>query len=204
MYNNSVIYSSQKNTTKILPPLYPRQKKVLNFIEKYIEENGRTPTLSEIRDYLGVKSLSTVHWHLIQLERKGYIKRDRESKGIDLVITVGRFAGAVINIPLIGYITAGYPIDAIEHGEEVIPVPEQLIGKRNPDQLFCLSVRGESMIDSYVLDGDMVICEKIAGPPNNGDLVVALLDDGTATLKKIYFKKKYESFNNNLKIKNFF
>lgn len=189
--HNSKLTSISNGILETKPPLYPRQKMVLDYIERYIAHHGRTPTLTEIKNYMRVKTLSTVHWHLIQLEKKGYIKRDRESKGIDLILTGGQFSGAVINVPLVGYITAGKPIDAIEQEHETIPIPEQLVGRKAPKELFCLTVRGDSMIDAYVLDGDTIICEKTNGYANNGDMVVALLPDGTATLKKFYLKKKY-------------
>jgi repressor LexA len=172
------------------PPLYPQQKKVLSFIERYLDRNNRAPTLTDIREFLGVKTLSTIHWHLIQLEKKGYIKRDRESKGIDLILAAGPFAGAILSIPLVGIITAGQPIDAIERGREPIPVPEYLTGKKNPNDLFCLKVRGNSMIDAYVCDGDTVVCQKTS-TANNGDMIVALLKDNTATLKHFYKKKRH-------------
>lgn len=181
-----------EGSTDVRPPLYPRQKKVLTFVEDYIESHDRSPTLTEIRNHLGVKTLSTVHWHLIQLEKKGYINRDKESKGIDLILAAGPFAGAIISIPLIGVVTAGEPIDAFEdNDQEPIPVPEHLTGKKRPKDLFCLKVRGDSMIDAYVLDGDIVVCQNTNGIANNGDMVVALLEDNTATLKKFYRKRKF-------------
>ena len=174
------------------PPLYPRQKKVLNFIDSFIEKNGSSPTLTAIRDHLRVKTLSTVHWHLIQLEKKGYIYRDKESKGIDLILDTGKFAGAVISVKLIGLVTAGQPIDAFETKQDPIAVPEHLLGKKNHKDLFCLKVRGDSMIDAYVCDGDTIVCVETNGFANNGDMVVALLpQDNTATLKKYYKKKTH-------------
>lgn len=173
------------------PPLYPRQKRVLSFIETYLEANNSSPTLTEIKKFMNVKTLSTVHWHLIQLEKKGYIRRDRESKGIDLVLSAGPFAGAILSIPLVGVVTAGQPIDAFEDKQDPVPVPKKFIGRKDPKNLFCLKVRGDSMIDAYVLDGDMIVCEK-ALKAFNGEMVVArLIDDNVATLKK-FFQMKAE------------
>lgn len=181
--------TSQLEQAESRPPLYPRQKRVLSYIETYIEANDRSPTLTEIRDFMKVKTLSTVHWHLIQLEKKGYIERDRESKGINLILSSGPFAGMVLNIPLIGVVTAGRPIDAFEDKQDPIPVPKQFLGRKDAKNLFCLKVRGDSMIDAYVLDGDLIICEK-SNKAYNGEMVVArLIDDNVATLKKFFQMK---------------
>lgn len=170
------------------PVLYPQQKKVLKFIEEYIASNGYAPTLTEIKDHLGVKALSTVHEHLIKLEDKGFLERDDGHRNIRLKIKRGEYAGTLINVPMVGVITAGEPIDAIEEPEkEGVPLPEYLVGNK---QVYCLKVRGDSMIESLVSDGDIVVCEKVDFV-NNGDMVVALLDDNTATLKKFYKEKNY-------------
>lgn len=171
------------------PPLYNRQKEVFNFIERFIEQNGYSPTLTQIRDAMEVKALSTVHWHLAQLEDKGYIKRDPESKGIDLIIDTGKYVGNIINVPLIGEIAAGEPILAYQQNDMDVPIPQNLVGNK---RVFCLKVRGDSMIESLIADGDIVVIEQV-DYANNGDTVVALLDDGSeervATLKK-YYKEK--------------
>jgi len=170
------------------PVLYPKQRKILDFIEDYISEKGYAPTLTQIRNFMGVKALSTVHEHLIKLEEKGFLQRDDNNRGIKLRLTQGRFAGKLINVPLVGTITAGEPIDAFEEPERVqVPLPQELVGDR---RVYCLKVRGDSMIESLVGDGDIVICEKVDFA-NEGDMVVALLDDNTATLKRFYREKNY-------------
>lgn len=184
-----VLPASPLEESESRPPLYPRQKRVLDFIENYLSSNDRSPTLTEIKRFMRVKTLSTVHWHLIQLEKKGYIRRDRESKGINLMLAAGPFAGAIISIPLIGVVTAGRPIDAFEDKQDPVPVPKQFVGRKDTKDLFCLKVRGDSMIDAYVLDGDLIVCQKTPRA-YNGEMVVArLIDDNVATLKKFFQMK---------------
>jgi repressor LexA len=167
--------------------LYPRQKEVLAFIEQYIAENGYAPTLTMIQEHLGVNSLSTVHEHLIKLEDRGFLKRSDRGRKIELMLTSGSFAGSVINVPLVGLITAGQPIDAIEESGEFLSLPSELVGNK---KVYCLRVRGDSMIEEFIVNGDVVIVEKI-NHANKGDTIVALLDDGSATLKRYYPGKRY-------------
>lgn len=165
------------------PVLYPKQRKVLKYIERHISEHGYAPTLTEIKDFMGVKALSTVHEHLIKLEDKGFLERTDGKRSIKLKLTKGLFSGALISVPMVGMITAGQPIDAIEEPEKIgIPLPAELVGDR---RVFCLKVRGDSMIESLISDGDIVVCEKVEFV-QDGDTIVALLDDNTATLKKFY------------------
>lgn len=163
--------------------LYPRQKQILAYIEKYIEANEHAPTLTEIKDYIGVKSLSTVHAHMKRLEQKGLIEKDRSvQRGINLILKTGQFAGEVIQVPLVGMIAAGFPIEAIEELGETLPLPAELVGNK---RVYALRVKGDSMIEYLIADGDIIVVEKV-DYANNGDVVVALLDDGSATLKEFY------------------
>jgi repressor LexA len=171
-----------------IPVLYPQQRRTLKFVEKYISDHGFSPTLTEIRDYLGVSALSTVHEHLLKLEEKGFLERDDDDKSIRLKLTRGNFAGQLINVPLVGMIAAGESIDAFEEPEPIaVPVPSDLVGNK---KLFCLKVRGDSMIESLIADGDIVICESVQYA-KDGDTVVALLEDNTATLKKFFREKSF-------------
>lgn len=166
----------------------PMQRKVLNFIEMYIEKYSKSPSLKEIRDYIGVRALSTVHHHLTQLEKKGFIAKDRDGKGIDLVLKVGKWAGNVIAVPLVGQIAAGRPIEAIESWDETVNVPSEFVhGRQN---IYALRVKGDSMIEEFINDGDIVICEK-TNRAIDGDTVVGLVDGENATLKKFYQRKDY-------------
>lgn len=163
--------------------LYPRQRQILNFINNYIAANGSAPTLTEIRDHIGVKALSTVHAHLKRLEEKGLIEKDRNAEsGINLILKAGQFAGEIIRVPLVGMIAAGSPIEAIEELGETVAIPSHLVGNK---RVYALKVKGDSMIEYLIADGDTIIVEK-TDTAKNGDVVVALLEDGGATLKEFH------------------
>ncbi len=173
-----------------MAPILPKQKqKILAFLKSYIKENGYAPTLTEIAKEFNVSSLATVHEHIQFLEERGFIKRDSSAKrGITIVDFADeeRFAESMsVLLPLAGTITAGEPIEAIEDIQERIPIPRELVGNKNA---FILKVKGDSMIESMISDGDYVIVEK-TDYAKDGDMVVALLEDGSATLKKMYRQK---------------
>lgn len=166
--------------------LYKRQKQILDFISQYIQKNGYSPTLQQIADALGVSSLATVHEHLSAMVKKKVIKKfEGAVRGIEIVdkklgeITQG------IELPILGFIAAGAPIEP--HFDPNITTnvsPGMLSGKR---RAFVLQVKGESMIEDGILDGDFVVIEE-QEDAKNGDIVVALLENGLATLKR-YFKE---------------
>lgn len=167
--------------------LYKKQKQILDFLKQYIQKNGSSPTLSEIAEAMDVKSLATVHEHLGALEKKGMIKRFQGSvRGIQVLEEkIGEMLEG-IELPLVGYIAAGKPIEAIQDNQETIKVsPTLLTGKRRS---FVLQVKGESMIEDGILDGDYVVIEQ-QETANNGDIVVALIENELATLKR-FFKEK--------------
>jgi len=166
----------------------PQQKRILDFLENYISENNVAPTLLEVKDHIGVRSLGTVYEHLDKLEEKGLIQRDKNApRGIRYLINVGRFIGEMIQIPMVGTIQAGYPIDFDFDSDETIELPANLIKGKD---VFALEVKGDSMVDAYVVEGDIVICEKTS-VVRNGDLVAAMVDQREATLKR-FFKKGSE------------
>ena len=168
--------------------ILPKQKqKILTYLKEYIKDNGYAPTLSEIAKEFDVSSLATVHEHLQFLEENGFIIRDKDQRrGITIPELEKESAmEASILLPLVGTITAGAPIEAIENRELEIPVPKELVRNKNA---YILKVKGDSMIESLIADGDFVICEKTEYA-KDGDTVVAMLEDGTATLKK-FFKTK--------------
>lgn len=168
--------------------ILPKQKqKILAFLKKYIAEHGFAPTLTEMAKEFNVSSLATIHEHIQFLEENGFIKRDKSAaRGITLPEDDSMIPHqASVLLPLLGTITAGEPIEAIEDTREDIPIPKELVGNKNA---FILRVKGDSMIESMIADGDLVIVEK-TDYARDGDMVVALLDDGTATLKKIYRQK---------------
>lgn len=162
--------------------LSKKQKEVLDFITEYVRRNDIPPSNSEIAEYLGVSSPATVHQHLTALVHKGYLTKDfNEKRSIRLSPTVFNFAKAVM-LPLSGLIAAGEPIEAVEE-KETIAVPTDLIVNR--ENSYVLKVKGESMIEDGILDGDYVIVERNPSP-KNGDIVVALLDNAYATLKRFF------------------
>lgn len=164
--------------------LYRRQKELLDFISQYIQKNGSSPTLQEIADALGLSSLATVHEHLVALEKKKIIKRyEGAVRGIELLGIKAASFPASVEIPLVGYIAAGRPIEAIENPTETIQVSPEMISGRKRN--FVLMVKGNSMIEDGILDGDYVVVEQ-QETADNGDIVVAILEDGFATLKRFF------------------
>ena len=156
----------------------------MEFLKQFIHKNGYSPTLQEIADAMNLSSLATVHEHLQTLVKKGVVKRyEGAVRGIELL---DEKMGAIlegIELPLAGFIAAGRPIEAIEDPTETITISPTLIsGKR---RAFVLQVRGDSMVKDGIHDGDYVVIEK-QETANNGDIVVALLGNGFATLKRYY------------------
>ncbi|MBU3957047.1 transcriptional repressor LexA [Patescibacteria group bacterium] len=164
--------------------LYKRQKQILDFISQYIQKNGYSPTLTEIAEAIGVSSLATVHEHLTAMEKKGVIKRYEGSvRGIELVDKkLGQLTKGV-EIPIMGFIAAGKPIEPYTDPNATVHIsPSLLTGKK---RAFVLQVKGESMIDDGILDGDYVVIEQ-KETANNGEIVVAILENGFATLKRFF------------------
>lgn len=171
---------------KIMSPitLYKRQKQILDYISQYIQMNGTSPTLQEIAAAMDLSSLATVHEHLQALEKKGVIRRfDGAVRGIELLDPSINASPTSIELPLIGYIAAGEPIEAIENDLETVAVSSDLVSKVN--RCYVLMVRGDSMIKEGIFDGDYVVIQK-QDTANNGDIVVALIDKQFATLKSFY------------------
>jgi repressor LexA len=162
-------------------PLTPKQRTVLDFIRRFFAEWGYAPTIAEICDGLGLSSTATVHKHLKILAEKGHIDSlPRRSRGLSVkpqTVTQGRS----IEIPMLGRVTAGQPIEVNEVPES-ISLPESMIGR---GETFVLEVKGESMIDEAIKDGDLVIVEK-RNTANNGDMVIACIENEEVTLKRIY------------------
>ena len=159
--------------------LTKRQKEILDYIEEAIKDQGYAPTLEEIGERFALKSLATVHKHVSNLEAKGLIRRKwNHSRAIELVQQ--RRRPRATELPLLGRVAAGVPIEAIE-GNDTIEVPESYVRRRDT---YVLKVAADSMIDESILDGDHIIVEE-RPQPNNGDMVVADLD-GEATVKRFY------------------
>lgn len=159
-----------------------KKMQILDFIRREIDDKGYPPSVREICLAVGLKSTSTVHAHLNRLEEEGYIRRDAtKPRALELTDTAtvrGR------SVPLVGRVTAGMPILAQQNIEEYYMLPQNLVGS---DEVFILSVQGESMIEAGILDGDFVIVRR-QSHAENGDIVVAMIDD-EATVKRIFYEK---------------
>jgi repressor LexA len=160
-----------------------RQKEILDYLGRYIERKGYAPTIEEIGEHFGLSSLATVHKHLTNLQEKGLVKRAwNRSRALELVPT--RVEVKAVELPLLGRVAAGTPIEAIQSTETIF-VPEDMVGRRDT---YVLQVKGDSMIDEQIRDGDYVIVED-RQTARDGEMVVALLDGENVTLKKLYREK---------------
>ncbi len=161
-------------------PLTKRQREILDYLQDFIQQHGYAPSLEEIGRRFGLSSLATVHKHLTNLQEKGFIKRAwNRSRSVEMIPT--NTGGRSIDLPLLGYVAAGAPIEAVATSE-TIAVPEEMVGRRDT---YVLRVRGNSMIDEQICDGDFVIIED-RKTAQNGETVVALLSGSDVTLKKLY------------------
>jgi len=166
-------------------PLTKRQREILDYLNEFIQEHGYAPSLEEIGRRFNLSSLATVHKHLTNLQEKGFIRRAwNRSRSVELVPT--RVGGRALELPLLGFVAAGAPIEAVA-SNETIAVPEAIVGKRDS---YVLRVKGDSMIDEQIRDGDFVIVED-RKTAENGEMVIALLGGHDATLKKFY--REHES-----------
>lgn len=167
--------------------LYKRQKQILNFLNSYIDKYGNAPTLVQIAKHMGVKSLATVHEHLATLEKKGLIKKSGGiTRSIELVEQkIGKLVRGT-ELPLLGFIAAGSPIEPYTDPNTSFAVPANMISPNKNS--YVLMVKGESMIEEGILDGDYVVVEE-TNQARNGDIVVAMIDNGVVTLKRFFREK---------------
>lgn len=162
-------------------PLTERQRKILSYLSEFQEENGYAPSFEEIASRFNYNSLATVHEHLTNLERKGYIKRSyNESRGIE-ILPSDVFQRSVA-LPLLGSVAAGAPIEAMHTGE-TMSVPDGFL--RRSGSHYVLKVRGDSMIEEQIKDGDYVVVND-RHAADNGEMVIAMLDGAGATVKRYY------------------
>ena len=171
--------------------LTDKQSVILQILKKLIAKNGYPPTVREIGEEAHLSSPATIHFHLKKLEEKGYIKKD-DNKNRTLEILVPneylQQDDSVVEVPLVGKVTAGTPIEAIERPEEYFSLPANLVANKN--EVFTLTVSGESMINVGIYDGDILIVEK-RNTARNGETVVAMNENNEATVKTFYKEDGY-------------
>lgn len=171
--------------------LSTRQKEILTFIKKYTAQNNYPPSIREIGNAVNLHSPATVHVHVKNLIEKGYLKRNNNNHKLLELLVPNEFeqiSTDIVQIPLLGNIAAGNPIEAIENPDEYFPVPSQLIPKDS--EVFTLRVKGESMINAGILDNDIVIIKR-ENTAKNGEIVVAMTDENEVTLKTFYKEDNY-------------
>ena len=162
-------------------PLTKRQREILTYLGSYTTSNGFAPSFEEIAEEFNYNSLATVHEHLSNLERKGYIKRSyNESRAIEIL--PHETQPRAVDLPLLGAVAAGVPIEQIASGETVC-VPESFLRKSGSH--YALKVRGQSMIDAHINDGDVVVVNERRSA-DNGEMVIAMMHGTSATVKKFY------------------
>lgn len=168
-----------------------RQEDILTFIKDEVRKKGYPPSVREIGEAVGLASSSTVHGHLARLESKGLIRRDPTKPRAIEILDMEEFSSiktSVLHVPLIGKVTAGLPITAIENIEEFFPLPNTF--GSSEENLFMLEIMGESMIEAGILNGDYVVVKQQQSA-NNGDIVVAMTEDDEATVKRFYKEKSH-------------
>ena len=172
--------------------LSKRQQDILDFIKEEVRQKGYPPSVREIGEAVGLASSSTVHGHLSRLESKGLIRRDPTKPRAIEIMNLEEANNIpkvnVVNVPLLGKVTAGMPITAIENIEEYFPLPESMVP--HDDHVFMLEIMGESMIEAGIHDGDYVIVKQQSSA-KNGDIVVAMTEDDEATVKRFFKEPDY-------------
>jgi repressor LexA len=181
----------EKNLEVIMGRKSNRQLDIMSFIKNTIKEKGYPPSVREIGEAVGLQSTSTVHGHLDRLERKGLIRRDptksRTIEILDDIDSAANFALSVTQVPMIGKVTAGEPILATENIEDYFPLPSHIVGEQD---VFMLTVSGDSMIEAGIFDRDYIVVRKQSSAIN-GDIVVAMTEEDEATVKTFYKEKDH-------------
>ena len=166
-------------------PLTGRQEEMLRYVQEYSSQNGFAPSIRDICAHFKIASTRGVHRHLETLEKKGYLKRASTPRSIKIIRDITDSFANTVELPMLGLIAAGAPIEVMEH-RETISVPQALVGKR---PCYVLKVKGNSMIEDHILNGDFIVVEK-CDDADNGEVVVALINNRSeATLKRIYKEK---------------
>ena len=166
-------------------PRTQRQKEILDYITRFIARHGYEPSYAQIARHFNVSSKATIAKHIAALERRGLLSRRREDGAFNLAVTVEDSpTDAICEVPLLGRIAAGAPIDAVEDAQP-ISVPRFLLGRVRPERVYALRVKGDSMIDEHICDGDIALIENRT-EARDGEIVVALIEGTRATLKRLF------------------
>ena len=167
-------------------PRTQRQKDILDFITRFLERHGHQPSYAQIARHFGVKSRATIAKHITALEKRGLLARQHEDGSFGLNVKVeDTTSDSLCEVKLLGHIAAGAPLEVVDD-EERIPVPKFLLGRVKPDRVYALKVKGDSMIDEHICDGDIALIENRTDA-RDGEIVVALLiEENQATLKRLY------------------
>ena len=168
-------------------PRTQRQKEILDYITRFLERHGYVPSYAQIARQFGVKSRATIAKHIAALERRGLLLREHEDGSFALNVKVEDKSGdSLCEVKLLGRIAAGAPLEAVaDDGDERIPVPRFLLGRVRPDRVYALKVKGDSMIDEHICDGDIALIENRTDA-RDGEIVVAIIEENQATLKRLY------------------
>ncbi|MDT4954713.1 MAG: repressor LexA [Acidobacteriota bacterium] len=168
-----------------MQPRTQRQKEILDYITHFIERHGYEPSYAQIARHFGVSSKATIAKHIAALESRGLLSRRSEDGSFNLEVKVEDMpSGAVCELPLLGHVAAGAPIEAITDAEPII-VPRFLLGRVRPERVYALRVKGDSMIDEHICDGDIALIENRT-EARDGEIVVALIEGTRATLKRLF------------------
>src|SRR4029453_17070676 len=172
--------------TESMLPRTQRQKDILDFITRFLERHGYQPSYTQIARHFGVKSRATIAKHITALEKRGLLARQHEDGSFGLNVKVeDTTSDSLCEVKLLGRIAAGAPLEVVDY-EERIPVPKFLLGRVKPDRVYALKVKGDSMIDEHICDGDIALIENRTDA-RDGEIVVALLiEENQATLKRIF------------------
>lgn len=173
-----------KMVNKLSKKLTEKQKKVLEAIESFILAYGYSPTVRQLGELLDIINPSAVFKHILSLEKKGYLKREG---GVVSLTGFPTPSEMQVKVPLIGLVPAGHPREAFEVSGEGLDVPAWMVGRKRGN-IFCIQVEGKSMVDAYIDDGDRVLVERTSAT-NSGEMVVARLDDGSVTLKRLKLER---------------
>jgi repressor LexA len=165
---------------RIRKKLTEKQEKVLKTIEDFVLAYGYSPTIRQLGELLNIANPSAVFKHILSLEKKGYLTRDRGEISLQGFLSS---VGAQVKVPLVGLVPAGYPRESFDLSGEAVDVPDWMVGRKRGN-IFCIQVDGKSMVDAYIDDGDRVLVER-TNSASSGEMVVAFLDDDSVTLKRL-------------------